>query len=201
MTSPQNAIQATPVRVAAQDRHTRRRAGATVARAYVGHPVWWLSVVVFFALAAVAAETAVDAYGVRGVLGVGWLLVLVATVVLSVALGLFFVPVAMGTAIYRATDLFFLDTGAGRAALATKPDRRRGAMPGDIQAHSFGAWPKRTHAGTILGEWVREDVHARGGRVTGTALPGLAQTYLRHGMVDDGRTARFLIRVASKPRS
>ncbi|HXH80031.1 hypothetical protein [Nocardioides sp.] len=103
-------------------------------------------------------------------LGTGWTTALVLLALACVAVGVFFVPLAMAHTISRAPDLYYLDTGASRAAMATKPDNRRG------------------------------EVHATGSRLTGTALPGMATTYIKLGMVDDGRIAGILVRVASKPR-
>jgi hypothetical protein len=40
----------TPVRVAAGEKRTRRAAATAVGKAYVGHPLWWLCLVVFTGL-------------------------------------------------------------------------------------------------------------------------------------------------------
>lgn len=186
----------TPTPVPTHDKATRRRAATTVARAYVGSLTFWTCLLVFSVLSALMIESAWTSY--RNELGADLIAGSVVLAVVFLATGLLFVPLAMGLTIYRARELYYLDTGTARAALATKPDTRKNALPGDVHAHSFGAWPKKQNAGKVLGEWVRNDVHTRGGRLTGTALPGLAKTYMKHGMIDDGRTAIFLVRVASK---
>lgn len=189
----------TPTRVSTCDKTTRRRAAGAVAKAYVGSLLFWVSLIAFGSLFTVMTTFAVQAYQDQTGAGVFSLWMLLALVCL--ALAFVYVPLATGVTIYRARNLYYLDTGTARAALATKPDRRKNALPGDVQAHTCGAWPKERGAGKTLGEWVRDDVHARGGRLTATALPHLAETYKKYGMTDDGRTAGFLVRVASKERN
>jgi hypothetical protein len=196
---PVDAFTAVPVQVDVNDRQTRRRAALAAGRAYVGHPLWWLVLVVFVGIGSWTAIGAWDAY--RGhlsaqIVGFGTALALVCVVA-----GIVLVPVVIAGTIYRAKTLYYLDIGIARAAMATKPDSRAGALEGDIHAHTLGAFPKHKEAGGQLARWVRDCVHADGGRITGTALPGLARKYIENEMVDDGRTAGFLIRVASKART
>lgn len=188
----------TPTRVPTHDKTTRRRAATTVAKAYIGHQLHWVGLIVFGTLFGGLVDLTEQAY--RAQVHPAFISLSIFTTLASLAMALLFLPLAMGLTIYLASDLYYLDTGTARAAMATKPDKRRNALPGDVQAHSLGAWPKKKKAGKPLGEWVRNEVHAQGNRLTATALPGLAKTYKKHGMIDDGRTARFLVRIASKPR-
>lgn len=188
----------TPTRVPSRDKATRRRAATTVAKAYIGHPLHWVGLIWFAAVSTWPATLAVEAH--RDQFDATFTILFASLALAGLACGLALIPLLIGMTIYRARDLYYLDTGTARAALATKPDKRKNALPGDFQAHSFGAWPKKKKVGRALGEWVRSEVHAQGGRLTATALPGLAKTYKKHGMIDDGHTARFLVRVASRER-
>jgi hypothetical protein len=186
--------------IAAGDRTTRRQAAYAVARAYIGHPLWWLALTLFAALGVWATIAAIDVtrgLGLWSPYALGtWLFALV-----SFTFAVAYVPGALGLSIYRARQLYYLDSGDARAALALRPAklRDRRARPGDLHAHSFGAWPKDKHAGTRLGEAVRDQVHANGGRITGTALPAAAKRYVKRGMHDDGPVWHFLRRVVSLP--
>lgn len=193
-----NHVNATPIHVPADDKETRRRAAVAVGKAYVGNPLWWLCLLTFTCLGGLLLESAWQSH--RAQLGASWIALPLGGALICVVLGVAFVPLANAVTIYRAADLYYLDTGQARAAMATKRDKRRDALPGDLQGHTFGASPSGTRTGRTLAEQVRDDVHARGGRLTGTALPGMAKNYIKHGMVDDGRVAGLLIRVASKPR-
>ena len=115
-------------------------------------------------------------------------------------LGLIVYPLLIGLSVLGGKHVAYYDNGRARAAMALgRPARGRPALPGDLQGYSFGAWPKRRGAGKVLAEWVLDDIHASGGRLLGTAFPNRAKTYTDRGMVEDGRTAGYLVRVASKP--
>lgn len=193
-----NTTTVTPLRVPIDDTKTRRHAAAAVAKAYIGHPLWWLGLILFTGLTGLMLHSAWLSYD--GQLGPDWTAVPLACALICLVFGAAFVPLANASTIYRARDLYYLDTGKARAAMATKPDNRRRQLPDDVQAHTFGAWPRHRGAGSVLGDWVRDQVHAQGGRLTATALPGTARAYKQRGMVDDGHTAFVLPRVASKPR-
>lgn len=198
MTSTQSSQALVPV----EDKQTRRRAAVAVGKAYRFSLVGWVNLVLFGAISLWFATIAADCYR-----DFGWSLLTIgatALAVLSACWALFYVQLANAWVIYRAEGLYYLDNGQARAALALKPDedrrwRRRTRVAGDEHAHTFGAWPKGEGAGGALGAQVRDLVHARGGRVTGTAMPGLAKIYKEHDMVEVGRVAWFLIRIASVP--
>jgi hypothetical protein len=77
----------------------------------------------------------------RDQFGASWTVSLAAGALVCVAFGVAYVPLVMALIIYRARDLYYLDTGRARPAMATRPDKRRHALSDDVQAHSFGAWP------------------------------------------------------------
>ena len=97
----------------------------------------------------------------------------------------------------KGVRLVYARTSDAEAAAVLRPDSRLSAEPHDVQIVCASARPKHRRAVLPLLEWARELVHNEGGRLTLTAMPWLAPTYRRHGFVDDGRTASFLIRLAS----
>lgn len=164
----------------------------------MGHPLWWAGLVIFTLVAWYCSHLAMQ----PAPEGAAWTnTVLWTLAAFSLALGIGLVPALMAVTIYRAPDLAYIDTGTARAALATRPSAWRNALPSDPQAHSFGATPKKKGAGKQLALWARDQTHVAGGRVTLTAMPFLANTYRRHGMVDDGRTAWVLRRMVSQEGS
>ena len=154
-----NNTNVTPVRVPVGDQTTRRRAAAAVGKAYIGHPLWWLCLLIFTGLSGLLVESAWQSY--RAQLEAGWTALPLGGALICLIFGVVFVPVVNAVTIYRARDLHYLDTGRARAAMVTKPDNRRHALDGDAQAHTFGAWTRDKGAGSILGEWVRDQVHAQ----------------------------------------
>ncbi|GGO94097.1 hypothetical protein GCM10011584_34350 [Nocardioides phosphati] len=175
------------------DRPARRRAALTVAIAFATAPAtWWLAgtVAIIYGAALLLFMTLTQA----ALAALAVALTVICGYALATAGVTYFTPRS------RTTQLAYLETDRGRAATILRPDPRRGALPGDVQAAGAGAWPKHRGVGPQLGEWIRENVHEAGGRVTLTATPSRAQLYRAKGCVDDGRTAGFLIRLATKPR-
>jgi hypothetical protein len=183
--------------VDAGDVATRRAAARTVFKAYATAPSTWA----FCALAAAAGSALIAA--ATGPWS-SWLEFVVVTVLYLLTCVVLYALV-IPTHVYRAPAradrrLLFVRTSTAVAALVLRTDPRHGALTGDIQAVGAGAWPKRYGAGLGLGEWARDLVHSEGGRLTLTTTPLLAPGYRRHGFADDGRTAGFLIRLASRAR-
>lgn len=174
------------------DRALRRRAAGVVARAFVGHPLWWAGALTFGALAGWNMVEAIHAAATPRIY-----YAVVAVTCLVVATGL--VPLLIGLTAYTSTRLAYLDTGAARAVMCVRDDHYRGARPGDQQAHTFGSFPQGKGAGRLIGEWVKDQIDAGPGRLTAIALPKQAARYERAGMLDQGTAWRFLRRLASKP--
>lgn len=118
--------------------------------------------------------------------------------------GLLITPIVIAVGVYRAPlkpsrSLLYLRSPAAEAVVVLRADPRRGQLPGDQRADTLSAWPRGAGAGGQLRDWVVQDVHAKGGRITGTAVPWAVRKYYRGSYVD-GWTWPFLVRIASAPR-
>lgn len=120
------------------------------------------------------------------------LVLTVSTAALCVAL-----PLGSAVLILSAKRLHYYDNGRARAAVVTKPPKRSN---GDVKAHTLGAWPTDQHAGSYLGEWVRQEVHATGARVVALASGARTPDYVARGMhVEKAYLGGMYNRIASQP--
>jgi hypothetical protein len=194
-----NPVNAAPVDgprwVGQDEKELRRRAWAVVARAYATSLSPWGMTLLAITLGVPIAVAGTRALGepMNGT-------ALIAVVAVVAPLTWLASVVFTGWLTSRAPRLAVMRSGTAMAVLALKSDNRRGALLIDDLASGFSAWPKNQGAGERLGRWVVDAEHAAGRRVTGTTWPFLLEAYRRHGMVEDGRTAWFLPRIASRSR-
>lgn len=193
-----------PCRVKKGEVAMRRRSALVAARAYGTN---WIAVWLLAPLAAAAAAVGIaPSWATLTTSGkIGMLGILVACYVLMVVAW----ALICGATVYFAPrlpghDLWFSSTADAAATLTTSVDRRRDALPGDVKASMFAAWPQSQGVGTELGEYVRGQLEARGPkvRVTLAAVPAMAEKYEAAGFVADGPQLRFIPvrRMASRPR-
>ncbi len=65
-----NDTSVTPIRVPIDDKETRRRAAVAVGKAYIGHPMWWVNLILGTAPSVLLLESAWQAH--RSQLGAAW---------------------------------------------------------------------------------------------------------------------------------